>query len=255
MLLMGVGFFFTALLYATAGFGGGSTYISLMTLSHVNFHLLPLIALSCNLLVVTGSSYLHIKNGYLDLKLSAALVVFSIPATWLGSQITLNKNQFLLILGSSLLVSSIILLTEKKTALSERPVFKYNHLLLGPILGVPLGFLSGITGIGGGIFLAPVLHHLKVMPPKVIAAISSFFIIVNSITGLIGQVTKLPHQLLTWSSLSPFFLLPFAVLVGGQIGGRLGVIFLSPLSVKRCMAVLILLIACQILLKVADSYL
>ena len=250
MYYLGFGFFLTALFYAAIGFGGGSTYTALLTLTQIDFHILPLISLFCNLLVVSGSSYLYIKYGHLNIKLSAALGVFSIPAAWFGSQVVLNKNQFLLILGCSLMISGIILLTEKERLLSEKPVSKYNALLLGPMAGVPLGFLAGITGIGGGIFLAPLLHHLKMMPPRAVAAITSFFILINSITGLIGHLIKLPQEVLSWSAISPYLLLPCAVLLGGQVGSRLGINLLSSLWIKRFTAILILYVSGQLLWKV-----
>lgn len=249
MYFITAGFFLTALLYAAAGFGGGSTYTALLTLTSINFHLLPIISLTCNLLVVCGSSYLYIKNRQLDFKLGAALVLFSVPTTWFGSQIVLNKNQFLLILGCSLLVSSIILLAEKKAAISENFAPKYNSFWLGPLAGAPLGLLAGMTGIGGGIFLAPVLYHLKATSPKRITAISSFFILVNSVAGLIGHLDALPKAILTWPIISPFLLLPFAVVLGGQIGGRAGMVILPSLWVKRFTATLIFFIALQLIWK------
>ena len=127
-----------------------------------------------------------------------------------------------------------------------RPRTTVLNWLVGVPLGGAIGFASGMVGIGGGIFLAPALHLLRLADPKRIAATSSFFIMVNSIAGLVGQATK-QGTTAHLQELSDYVWLGVAVLIGGQMGSRLSTRVLSGRLVKRLTALLVLYVAGRLL--------
>ena len=145
-----------------------------------------------------------------------------------------------------MLVAGILLLVQPPPRETEWPVDRYK--LLGPMVAGPLGLLSGIVGIGGGIFLAPVLHLIGWDKTRRIAASASIFILANSLAGLAGQLGKLSGG--GAAALQPivaYWPLAIAVLIGGQIGSRAGVTLLAPVWLRRLTAVLILYVAARLL--------
>ena len=116
------------------------------------------------------------------------------------------------------------------------------------IFGTSLGLLAGITGIGGGIFLAPVLHFMRWGNAKQIAGACAFFILVNSLAGLIGQSLKI-EDIALFSALSPYWILLPAVLIGGQIGSWLGAVQINMSMVKKMTALLILYVSVRLIMK------
>ncbi len=190
-------FFIAALIYSSVGFGGGSTYLALLFLFNVPYSTIPQIALLCNLLVVSGNLYHYLKIEGISLRLVLPFTIMSIPMAYLGGRIAISKNLFLILLGISLLAAGSRLLFAKKLAANVDSTNIDQVRIWGralPIGGV-LGFLSGVVGIGGGIFLAPAMYLLKLGRPIQIAAASSFYIFVNSLAGLIGQLTKTPAEM------------------------------------------------------------
>lgn len=238
-------FFLTALTYSIAGFGGGSTYIALLALWGVSHVTLPSIALVCNLIVVSGGCYFAIKQGHLSLKHVLPFVIPSFPLAYLGARIPLSQNIFLTLLGIALLVAALRLFLPIQ---EKSPVAISNQKAwgLGLPLGAGLGFLSGLTGIGGGIYLAPIFYLLRWAPAKTIAASASFFILVNSFFGLIGQLTK-SHWSIDVSLLWP---LAIAVFLGGQIGSRLTFKRFPLHYLKYATASLVLFVSLRILFQV-----
>lgn len=239
-------FLVTAALYAAVGFGGGSTYNALLVLTDTDYRVLPSIALLCNLIVVTGGVLQYRRSGDLDLRFALPFVALSIPMAWLGGRMPIDQEAFVLLLGLSLLAAGIAMWLQPTQPSSSRPA----PTKLTPVFGVPvgggIGFLSGMVGIGGGIFLAPALHLLRLAEPKRIAATSSLFIMVNSIAGLAGQTMK-QGTTAHLDRLADYLWLFLAVLIGGQIGSRLGAKALSGRVVKRLTAVLVLYVAGRLL--------
>jgi uncharacterized membrane protein YfcA len=241
-------FALTAALYAMVGFGGGSTYNALLVLAEVDYRLLPSIALLCNLIVVTGGTWRYARAGHLDWRFVAPFVLLSMPMAWLGGRLPIERETFVLLLGLSLLAAGLLMLFERRDPVMAKPIQRSpTQLALAVALGAGIGLLSGLVGIGGGIFLAPLLHTLRLATPKAIAATASVFILLNSLAGLAGQATKLGsldhgRAVLEWW---PLFL---AVLVGGQLGSWLGAGRFSEVTVKRLTAVLVLYVAVRLLL-------
>ncbi|MDD3020267.1 MAG: sulfite exporter TauE/SafE family protein [Alphaproteobacteria bacterium] len=251
MIFLSVLFFITAFLYACVGFGGGSTYNALLVLNETDYKIIPLIALICNLIVVSGGVYRFSRNRHIQIKKVLPWVALSVPAAWVGGRINVHEAAFIGILGGALFVSSMKMLWPEKTKhLLNRGT---KHLsssiaILPPVLGGGLGFIAGITGIGGGIFLAPILHVLNWDNSKNIAGTCSFFILVNSLAGLTGQFMKLEEFTLLLPILSYWAMFP-AVLMGGQIGSMIGAERLNTEIIKKMTALLILYVALKLLFR------
>ena len=239
-------FLVTALLYAAVGFGGGSTYNALLVLAETDYRLLPSIALICNLIVVTGGVLHYRRSGDLSLRFALPFVLLSIPMAWLGGRAPIEEDAFIILLGFSLLAAGIAMLFQPIQGAASQSRARVVGWVVGLPLGGAVGLLSGMVGIGGGIFLAPCLHLLRLGEVKRIAATSSFFIMVNSIAGLIGQTMK-QGTVTHLEALADYWPLGLAVLVGGQIGSRLSAEALSGRLVKRMTAVLILYVAARLL--------
>ena len=239
-------FFVTAVLYASVGFGGGSTYNALLVLADTDYRVLPSVALVCNLIVVTGGVWQYRRSG--DLKISFALpfVALSIPMAWFGGTVPIQRETFVMLLGISLLGAGIAMWFQAPDSKASPPGSPLVNWFVGLPVGAAFGFLSGMVGIGGGIFLAPCLHLLRLADPKRIAATSSFFIMVNSIAGLVGQTMK-QGTTAHLERLTDYVWLAVAVFVGGQIGSRLGTEALSGPVVKRLTALLVLYVAGRLL--------
>ncbi|MBC7987176.1 MAG: sulfite exporter TauE/SafE family protein [Sphingomonadaceae bacterium] len=235
----------TALLYASVGFGGGSTYNALLVLDGTDYRILPAISLICNIVVVAGGSWRFWREGHVPLARILPWVALSVPAAWLGGRLPVSETLFIGALGGSLLFAGLRLLFERA------PVVAAGEAREPPIalrfgIGGGIGFLSGLVGIGGGIFLAPVLYMLRWASPREIAGTCSVFILVNSLSGLAGQLMKLGDVGQT-AMLVPYWPLLVAVLVGGQIGSRLGASRIPPTLIKRLTAVLILYVAARLI--------
>lgn len=234
-------FFLIAILYSSVGFGGGSSYLAIMVLVGVDLYLLRSTALMCNIIVVSSGTYLFIKSGYLRTKEAFIIALLSVPMAFLGGYLPLNASIIFTLLGLSLFFAAILLWIKKPLASGlekmNRPIKKATAV------GGGIGFLSGMVGIGGGIFLSPFLHFIKWDKSKYIAALASFFILVNSIAGLAGQWLQNDINVdLLWAW--PMLL---AVFIGGQIGSRLAVKQFNHDTIRRITAVVIMIAALKIL--------
>ena len=239
-------FFITAALYASVGFGGGSTYNALLVLSGADYRILPAIALTCNIIVVAGGTYAFTRAGQMRWRRLAPFLVTSVPAALIGGRIPISETVFIGALGFSLLAAGLHLALDRNRDVDSETRPLTPALAWG--VGGAIGFLSGLVGIGGGIFLAPVLYLIHWGKPKEIAAACSIFILVNSVSGLMGQLLKL-GELNALSLIGSYWVLFPAVLIGGQIGSRLANFGLSSLTIKRLTAVLILYVSARLLLR------
>jgi uncharacterized protein len=237
-------FFATALLYASVGFAGGSTYTALLVLAGTSIAILPVVSLVCNLIVAGGGTWRFAKADLVPWARLWPLLAVSVPAAFVGGALPVSKPVFVALLGGSLLLAGLVLLFQREAVdAGERHA---GFRLLGPAIAAPLGLLSGIVGIGGGIFLAPVLHLIAWDRAKRVAASASVFILVNSLAGLGGQLTKLTDPA-ALAQVAVYWPLALAVLVGGQIGSRVGVQVIAPSILRRVTALLILFVAGQLL--------
>lgn len=238
-------FFLVAVLYSSVGFGGGSSYLAILALSSLAFTHIRAIALLCNIVVVSGGTYIYVKNNLFNWKKIIPLVLMSVPLAFIGGYIKISHSFFFVLLGIILLAVAILMWISKFISKKgETSNFK-NSKTKDVSYGGGIGFISGMVGIGGGIFLAPLLHLTKWDTPKRIAATSSFFILVNSIAGLAGQYLNPNFAIDPTITL----ILMFTVLIGGQIGSRLSVKFITPFKLKKATAILIAFVGMRILLK------
>lgn len=238
-------FFIIALLYSQAGFGGGSSYLAILAMFSFEYSIIKSTALLCNIVVVSGGTYLFYKKGYIQFKKIFPLVLLSVPFAYLAGGIVLKESIFFIILGITLLIASVFMMLpsndEKEKKISN------NNIFVNSCIGGGIGFLSGVIGIGGGIFLAPFLHLTYWNKSKIIAATASVFILVNSIAGLIGQAT-LNGFVISWTMISGLLI---AVFLGGQIGSRMTIGYLKAKTVKQITAILIAIVGLRILVKYA----
>ncbi len=242
-------FALTAILYASVGFGGGSTYIALLALADLDYRFLPAVALACNIIVVTGGTLRFQARGLVPWRRVLPILLLSVPFAWLGGRIPIAENSFLLLLGTALLIAGILLAIEP---LVQRSVEVEGNSSISasnwfaPVAGSAIGFLSGMVGIGGGIFLAPLLFLTRWAESRKIAATASVFILVNSIAGLAGQLMK-SGNLYAGGGMLSYWPLFVAVLLGGQVGSHLASRALPEIWIRRLTALLIIYVALRIL--------
>ena len=234
-----------AFLYASVGFGGGSTYTALLIESGMRWELVPPVSLACNVVVVSGGVYHFARAGHLDLRFAIPLIATSVPAAFLGGYLRLGETSFLLILGIALFVAGVLMLLDRQWPML-RGSGRQAGIAVRCGIGLALGGLAGITGIGGGIYLAPVLHISRLAAAKTVAATCSLFILVNSAAGLAGQLVKLGRGAGELLDL-PYLALPLAVLLGGQLGSRVGATRLDPALIRRLTGLVILIVSVRLI--------
>ena len=223
MIILTIFFFITAILYSSIGFGGGSTYLALMLIWDIPFYIFPIIALICNIIVVSGNSINFIRTKNINLNLLTPYLIGSVPFAFFGASISIEKNLFEILLFFILLIAGFFLLLESKSFNKDQITIRQISKIFSIIIGSAIGFVSGLVGIGGGIFLSPILFLLKAGYPKHITSTASLFILINSIFGVAGQLTK-DIVLNEFFNYWPLFI---TVLIGGQIGSFLNIKFLS----------------------------
>ena len=245
MIILSILFFVTALIYSSVGFGGGSTYLAILLIWGVPYTIFPVIALVCNIIVVSGNSINFLRSKNINFNLLFPYLIGSIPFAFIGGSITIEKSLFEILLFCVLLVAGIFLLIESKSFNKEQIKINKIPRLISISIGSIIGFMSGIVGIGGGIFLSPFLFLMKAGYPKHITSSASLFILINSIFGIVGQLTKdqvLDQVIAYW----PLFL---SVLIGGQIGSVLNIKFLSNKILALITSFLVIFVAIRMGIK------
>ena len=241
MFLLSILFLVTAALYSSVGFGGGSTYLAFLLIWSVPYTILPIIALFCNIIVVSGSSFNYIRAGNLNLKLLLPYLMGSVPLAYLGGSLEIGKYFFENLLFVVLLISGILLLFNFRSY--EKLVHTYKKIpsIISVPIGAALGFVSGVVGIGGGIFLSPILFLLRVDKPKHIVTTASLFILINSIFGIAGPLSKN----FVFLEIQNYWHLLLVVLIGGQIGNFLNLKIFSTHVLALVTAILVLFVAAR----------
>jgi uncharacterized membrane protein YfcA len=240
---LAVFFFVTALLYAAVGFGGGSTYNALLVLAGADYRAVPVVALACNILVVSVGSWRFARGGHVDWRRIWPLFALSIPLAWVGGRLIVAEPVFVGLLAMSLFAAGLLMLWQPRWQRDGPP--RVASRWVEPVAGGALGFLAGMVGIGGGIFLAPLLYLLRWGSPRAIAGTSAVFILANSISGLAGQLAKGSSV----GILGAYWPLFPAVVAGGLIGSTLGSSRLDPKYVRILTALLILYVAVRLAIR------
>ena len=246
MILLAISFLVTAVLYSSVGFGGGSTYLALLLIWGIPYFVFPVIALSCNIIVVSGNCFNYIRAGNLNLKLLIPYLIGSVPLAFIGGSLTIEKTLFEIFLFIVLAVAGTLLLFNFKSYDDKEESYKKIPTVVAIIIGSILGFASGIVGIGGGIFLSPILFLIKAGRPKHIVTAASLFILINSVSGIIGQLTK--SEVL--NEISNYWYLLAAVFIGGQLGNFLNLKIFPTRILALLTAVLVLFVSIRIGLKI-----
>jgi uncharacterized membrane protein YfcA len=239
--LLALAFGLTAFTYSLAGFAGGSTYLALLVLFAVPKTVAPALVLMCNILVSALGSARFVNAGLLRPRLLVPHMALAIPAAYIGGRMEISTLQFQLLTAFALLWASVYLITQHRKH-DEALVTKPPPLAIAIPAGGVLGLLSGLIGIGGGIFLAPLLYALKAGTPKEIASTCSLFILVNSLAGLVGQLQKSGFS----GELVAYWPLPLAVLAGGWTGSHLTLKVLSLRHIALATGVILFCIAARL---------
>ena len=245
MIILSILFFVTALIYSSVGFGGGSTYLAILLIWGVPYTIFPVIALVCNIIVVSGNSINFIRSKNINFNLLFHYLIGSIPFAFIGGSIKIEKSLFEILLFCVLLVAGIFLLIESKSFNKEQIKINKIPRLISISIGSIIGFMSGLVGIGGGIFLSPLLFLMKAGYPRHITSSASLFILINSIFGIAGQLTK--DQVL--DQVTNYWPLFLAVLIGGQIGSLLNIKFLSNKILALLTSFLVIFVAIRMGIK------
>ena len=245
MIILSILFFVTAILYASVGFGGGSTYLALLLIWGVPYYIFPVIALICNIFVVSGNSFNYIKAGNLNFKLLIPYLLGSIPLAFIGGSLEIDKNLFEIFLFIVLGIAGTLLLINFKSYEDNESTYRNIPILISILIGGILGFVSGVVGIGGGICLSPILFLIKAAKPKHIVTAASLFILINSISGVIGQLTKN----IVLSDISNYWYLFLIVIIGGHIGNFLNLKIFPTRFLALITSVLVLFVAIRIGIK------
>ena len=239
MFILSFLFFLTAILYSSVGFGGGSTYLALLLIWDVPYQVFPIIALCCNIIVVSGNCFNYIKAGSINIKLLSPFLISSVPLAFIGGSLQLDKGFFEILLFIVLTLAGLSLLLKFRSFDESKEINNNIPKVISVLIGGSIGFVSGVVGIGGGIFLSPVLLLIKAGKTRHIATTASLFILINSISGLVGQSTKgfiFDEVYNYW----PLFL---SVLIGGQLGNFLNIKLLPTRAIILLTAGLVIFVS------------
>ena len=247
-MLLAISFLVTAVLYSSVGFGGGSAYLALLLIWGVPYFVFPVIALSCNIVVVSGNCFNYIRAGNLNLKLLIPYLIGSIPLAFIGGSFPIEKGLFEILLFLILMTAGTLLLFNFKSYDNKKENYKKIPTVISILIGGTLGFISGVVGIGGGIFLSPILFLIRAGKPKHIITTASLFILINSITGIAGQLTK--NEVL--SEIPNYWYLLGAVLIGGQLGNFLNLKVFPVRILTLVTALLVIFVALRIGFKILN---
>jgi len=242
MIILSIFFFVTAILYSSVGFGGGSTYLALLLIWDMPYYIFPVIALICNIIVVSSNSFNYIRAGNYNIGLLIPFLAGSIPLSFIGGTLVLKKEIFEIFLFIVLSAAGLLILINNKYYENKTIIIKKVNIFFSFLIGSILGLVSGIVGIGGGIFLSPVLYILKAEEPKIIATTASLFILINSISGILGQFTK---EIIFIEIFNYWLLFP-SVLLGGLVGNYLNLKIFSNRILAIITSILVIFVALRI---------
>ena len=229
--LLGLSIFFVSLLYSSVGHAGASGYIAVMTLFSLTPAEIRPTALALNILVACIATWQFYRAGHFAWSLFWPFVVLSVPMAFVGGYLNVPTHTFKLLVGGVLLLSAAQLIVRPSLDGDPKPPNK----LVAIAAGAGLGLLSGLTGTGGGIFLTPLLIFMRWARTKNAAGVSAPFILLNSISGLTGNISSTSNvPSVVWPLLA-------AVAVGGSIGSYAGSRKLPTLAIKRLLAAVLVI--------------
>lgn len=227
-------FFIVAFVYSSVGLGGGSSYTALMAIFGASTLAIPMVSLSLNLFVTSIGSYNFIRNKHGKIKLIFPFLISSVPMAYLGGALLLPKEMFYWVLLISLIFVAVRIYFWKNVAIKFN--FKQKEqLIISIVAGSVLGLIAGIVGIGGGIYLVPLIIVLGLGTEKEAAACGAIFIWLNSFSGLLS---RLQYNSIDLTNYVPLIV---AVIIGGTLGSYMGSFKFSPKLMDKVLGVVILI--------------
>lgn len=226
-------FFVIAALYSSVGHAGASGYLAVMALLSFAPDSIKPTSLVLNILVAAIASYKFIRAGYFDKRIFMAFIFTSLPTAFVGGYLSISPAYFKLVAGIFLVLSALMLVIKQFIPQSNKEP-NPMPLSYGLILGSVIGLLSGLVGVGGGIFLSPIILIANWTTAKKASGIAALFILCNSISGLAGHLTALNHldkDIVYWM---------MAVVIGGSIGSHLGTRLFNNRAVIICLFLVLL---------------
>jgi len=246
--LLALGFFAVAIFYSSIGHGGASGYLMLLAFLPFSHLQISSTALLLNILVSAVAFYAFYKKGFFSLKLVLPFVLASIPAAFLGGLISITPELYSILLGLALLFLAFRLLFELRppvSADSQSDKQSRPSPLVALSIGGVIGLLSGIIGIGGGIILSPIILIMKWADTKQTAALSAFFILLNSVAGLSARLVHGSFGLILSQELAIYVVFAF---LGALVGSHLGVNIFSKTVFKRVLVIVVVFAAVKLIM-------
>jgi len=241
--LLASSFFAVALLYSSVGHGGGSAYLAILALVGLSPDVIKPTALWLNIIVSANGFFNYYRAGHFSKKLLLPFVLTSFPAAFLGGLVKLSPRVFSALLALALLAAALRLLFFQKAIQPRQGMSQRRIFQISLPLGFVLGLLAGLVGVGGGIFLSPLLLFLGWADAKKTAAVSSAFILLNSASGLLAHSLR---EAPDWELLLPLALVVF---IGGQLGSRLGAYRIQPVLLQQLLGLVLLIAAMKLALS------
>lgn len=228
-----------AILYSSVGHAGASAYIAIMALFSLPMTVIKPTALVLNILVASFATFRYVKKGFFDLELLLPLVIGALPAAFLGGYIQAPNQFYKLLVGFILMYSAY-----RMVRVQNQAEFENTHqppFWLAVCVGAGIGFLAGLTGTGGGIFLSPVILFFGWSQTRNSLGTASIFILINSISGLLGNLSSIHHL----PQALPLYLL--AVFIGAVIGTAIGTRHASVPTIRKLLGIVLLIAGAKLI--------
>jgi hypothetical protein len=210
-------FLIISVLYSSVGHAGASGYLAIMALLSFAPETIKPTSLILNIIVASIASVKYLRAGFFDRKIFFSFILASLPAAFIGGYVHISPGYFKLIAGIFLILSSVLMVIREYFKTSEKP-YRQVPLITGLFIGSAIGFISGLIGVGGGVFLSPVIFMFNWTSVKNVSGIAALFILVNSVAGLAGHITGISHidfNIVFWG---------LAVIIGGMTGSYFGTV-------------------------------
>lgn len=235
--------FMVAILYSSVGHGGASGYLAVLSFFAIAPNEMSSTALLLNVLVASVGTVAFMRAGHFKLGIAWPFIVTSVPAAFFGGLLPVVDKIYFLLLAAVLLIAAIRMVFVNAAKLNEENIRKLSHSLALPA-GGGIGLLSGIVGVGGGIFLSPIMIFMKWATAKQTAAVSALFIVVNSLAGLGGRLARGGLEF------GYIWILVAAAFAGGLIGSHLGANRYSSVTLRRLLGVVLVIASIKLLIKI-----
>lgn len=235
-----------AFVYGSVGLGGASSYVAVMALAGMDHREIPLVALGLNLIVASAALLQFARSGHLRTRTVVPLVAASAPTAYVTAQVPLDRGTFQLVLGALLALAGVHMMAAPWMRPGNRRREVGWPAFVG--LGFLLGAAAGLTGIGGGVYLAPLLLLSGLATPKQAAAVCSVVVLANSVAGIAGRLAA--GITMSWAVFLP---LAGCALVAGPLGAWLGARRWRPEVVQAVFGALVLAVAVRLLVAGAAT--